>query len=407
MILFIITILLAPVTFAEPVYYDISVGMMGTTTMDDGTTFPVWGFREGGGGMSPYGVPGPTIRAREGDDVTLHFRNTSMESHTIHLHGLDVSQINDGVPQTSFEIEPMGGTFDYQFTAPHAGTYAYHCHVHTVLHLQMGMYGTVVIDPADSTQAVWQGGPAYDIERIWACGEYDSYWHTDGGGPAEDFPYHEFNPDYFIVNGQSGGDIAQNPESAVEMDVDETLLVRVLNLGYLAHRLHFNGLSVIVVSSDGRPLPEQQTVSEFTVYPGERYDFIIDADIAGDYMVDVEYLAVFGETILGTATVPVLVTGVSSTDEDPTSPGSYALHQNFPNPFNPETTISFDLMDAGQVRLSVYNLLGQKVALALNSRMDAGRHSIQFDASDLTSGVYLYRIEANDFVATNKMMLMK
>jgi hypothetical protein len=85
----------------------------------------------------------------------------------------------------------------------------------------------------------------------------------------------------------------------------------------------------------------------------------------------------------------------------------YALHQNFPNPFNPETKIVFDMVDAGFVNLTVYNLLGQKVSTLVNTNMDAGRHIISFEANSLPSGLYLYRMETNGFTAQKKMVLMK
>ena len=86
----------------------------------------------------------------------------------------------------------------------------------------------------------------------------------------------------------------------------------------------------------------------------------------------------------------------------------YALHQNFPNPFNPETKITFDLVDAGFVNLKVYNLLGQQVATLVNGTMDAGRHIVNFEANSLPSGLYLYRMETESgFSAQKKMILMK
>ena len=85
----------------------------------------------------------------------------------------------------------------------------------------------------------------------------------------------------------------------------------------------------------------------------------------------------------------------------------YALHQNYPNPFNPETSIAYDLVESGFVSLTVYNMIGQQVATLVNSEMSAGRHIVAFDASDLPSGLYLYRIEANGFSAQMKMMLLK
>ncbi|RQV94583.1 T9SS C-terminal target domain-containing protein [bacterium] len=85
----------------------------------------------------------------------------------------------------------------------------------------------------------------------------------------------------------------------------------------------------------------------------------------------------------------------------------YALHQNFPNPFNPETSISFDLPESELVKLTVSNALGQTVATLVNSSMNAGNHTVTFEAGDMPSGLYFYRLEAGDFSAVRKMILMK
>lgn len=88
-------------------------------------------------------------------------------------------------------------------------------------------------------------------------------------------------------------------------------------------------------------------------------------------------------------------------------PNSFALNQNYPNPFNPTTEISFALPKASHVTLEVYNVLGQKVETLVNDAMDAGLHVISFDASSLASGMYFYRINAENFNETRKMMLLK
>ncbi|MCH8569687.1 MAG: T9SS type A sorting domain-containing protein, partial [Balneolales bacterium] len=88
-------------------------------------------------------------------------------------------------------------------------------------------------------------------------------------------------------------------------------------------------------------------------------------------------------------------------------PGELALKQNYPNPFNPTTNINFELPETGQVRLSVYNMLGQQVATLVNSSMQAGRHTAVFDGSRLSSGMYIYRLEVNGTALTRKMMLVK
>jgi len=88
-------------------------------------------------------------------------------------------------------------------------------------------------------------------------------------------------------------------------------------------------------------------------------------------------------------------------------PEVYSLGQNYPNPFNPLTTISFGLPEAAHVRIAVYDLLGRQVALLVNGYREAGMHEVSFDAADLSSGLYVYRIEAGDFTAVKKMILMK
>ena len=85
----------------------------------------------------------------------------------------------------------------------------------------------------------------------------------------------------------------------------------------------------------------------------------------------------------------------------------YALHQNYPNPFNPGTTISFDLVDAGNVTLAVYNLMGQEVVSLVKGEMSAGRHTVNITATNLPSGVYLYKLNVNGFSANMKMLLMR
>lgn len=96
-----------------------------------------------------------------------------------------------------------------------------------------------------------------------------------------------------------------------------------------------------------------------------------------------------------------------SNDEEIVTPDKFTLDQNYPNPFNPSTTIKFALPTASNVTLTVYNMLGQKVSTLINDKMNSGFHSISFDASNLASGMYLYRIEAASFSSVKKMLLIK
>lgn len=93
--------------------------------------------------------------------------------------------------------------------------------------------------------------------------------------------------------------------------------------------------------------------------------------------------------------------------DDVETPASYRLSQNYPNPFNPSTVISYEIPTSEQVRLSVFNVLGQEVQVLVNEVQEAGVHHINFQAADLASGIYVYRMEAGSFSSTHKMILMK
>jgi hypothetical protein len=89
------------------------------------------------------------------------------------------------------------------------------------------------------------------------------------------------------------------------------------------------------------------------------------------------------------------------------SPETFSLTQNFPNPFNPSTTIRYALPHRSHVTLTVFNTLGQQVAQLVNGDIDAGNHEIQFNATNLASGVYFYRIQAGSYVETRKLCLIR
>jgi M6 family metalloprotease-like protein len=99
---------------------------------------------------------------------------------------------------------------------------------------------------------------------------------------------------------------------------------------------------------------------------------------------------------------PVGVTAIAGS-----TPTTFSLDQNYPNPFNPSTTLRFALPQSSHVTLSVYNIIGQKVETLIDGVKEAGNHSVSFDASRLSSGVYFYAIDAGSFHATKKMVLMR
>ena len=111
--------------------------------------------------------------------------------------------------------------------------------------------------------------------------------------------------------------------------------------------------------------------------------------------VNVDYIQLIQE---------IVMTGVSSHEF---LPQKYALEQNYPNPFNPTTHINFSLAKASKAKLIIYNVLGQKVATLVDNYINAGSHTVRFNAQELSSGVYFYTLEAGKVKLTRKMLLLK
>jgi len=89
------------------------------------------------------------------------------------------------------------------------------------------------------------------------------------------------------------------------------------------------------------------------------------------------------------------------------SPIEFALYQNFPNPFNPVTIITYHIPELSNVTLEVYDVIGNEIATLVNEEKQAGIYTVEFDATEFSSGIYLYGLQANNFIATKKLLLLK
>lgn len=217
-------------------------------------------------------VPGPELRATEGDTVRVTFTNNLPVPTTVHWHGVDVPWTMDGVPGVSQAPVQPGETFVYEFVARPAGTRFYHTHGSgqhdEAFQLDMGLSGPLVIEPAD-------GALPYDVEMTLVLDE----WSTAGMADPEAMAGHAMDYDVFTLNGK-----AWPATEPLVVRQGQRVRVRLINAGTSAtHPMHLHGHSFRVVAVDGNPVPPgQQGVRDtLPVAPGERYDIEFVADNPG------------------------------------------------------------------------------------------------------------------------------
>lgn len=166
--------------------------------------------------------------------------------------------------------------------------------------------------------------------------------------------------------------------------------------------LSYSNDTLLTAGTDGLPL------GDLNWFPDAKADYMANRDtyIAAlqDSMTNATFVYTPGDSESAYITAENLPVSIESNSS---IPGKFNLSNNYPNPFNPTTKISFTLPSASDVKLTVYNVLGQQVAELVNQRMTAGTYTVNFDASNLASGMYLYRIEAGSFTKNKKMMLIK
>lgn len=154
----------------------------------------------------------------------------------------------------------------------------------------------------------------------------------------------------------------------------------------------------------------QHTPRETAITAGENQEIELtvytESILSGDYNLNLEFLH---NARPGITSVPihVSVTVDVPESETPATPAEYNLDQNWPNPFNPETTISYYIPNQGPVKLSVYDMTGRELAELVNEVQAEGEQRVRFDASNLATGVYFYRMESGNFRSIRKMVLVR
>ena len=219
-------------------------------------------------------VPGPTLRFRQGDKVRINVTNRLPETTTVHWHGLILPNVMDGAAQVTQAPIENSATYAYQFTATQSGTYFYHSHDHVDRQQALGLYGALIIDPANPADEI-HADHEYTVElQEWLVRDSLTY-------PA--MPMEGGMPNYFTINGR-----AYPSTDTIKMKVGETLKVRFIgsSSGFI-HPMHIHGGPFLVVARDGETLAPAARYKADTVNvgPGQRYDVIWTALKPGKWMI--------------------------------------------------------------------------------------------------------------------------
>ena len=221
-------------------------------------------------------IPGPRLRVTEGDKVRINVQNDLPEATSVHWHGLILPNEMDGAADVTQEpIEPGEG-YVYEFTAGQQGTYFYHSHQEPDRQQGLGLYGALIVDPADpSVDEAYE----YDHEAVIQLQE----WLEREGYTYPAMTMEGALPNYFTINGKS------YPETeTINMRVGEKLRLRFIGSNNnFVHPMHVHGGPFNVVQTDGNPVPEAAQIEKDTVNvgPGERYDVIWEAREPGRWLL--------------------------------------------------------------------------------------------------------------------------
>lgn len=315
---------------------------------DDRGEFEMWTFETEDSGRI---FPAPLVRVTEGDIFhgTVH---PSKRVHTIHWHGIEPDPRNDGVGHTSFEVS---GQYTYQWQPdlgrpgnPNfgaAGTYFYHCHVNTTLHVQMGMFGPLIIDPkvhprfpvSAGARRAFVDGPEYDIdtETILVPYSVDPRWHElnhAAGLSGDDAGLDRFEPSHFYLLGgefmhpqqQEGPQLLSRIRAnVVPQPGRKPTLLRLLNANYFPVNIRFTDSAGNLVpmgeliAHDGRPFrdtssptgdspPLRLMASQLNFGAAERYDMLLKPPAAGTFWLTVDLTDWITRKVIATRRINII-----------------------------------------------------------------------------------------------------
>ena len=299
-------------------------------------------------------MPGPVIRVKQGDRVRRRFVNELPQASSVHWHGVRIENAMDGVAGLTQDAVDPGGSFDYDFIAPDAGTYWFHAHNRSVEQVARGLYGALIVEDAES--------PDVDRDEVLLLDDWLLDPKTAQIDPNFDAPHDRSHA------GRRGNYIATNATAGFELTAkrNERLRLRLINAANARiFEMGLSGLEGWTVSHDGMPLVSPEKVDgTLLLGPGQRVDLIVDvvADIGETaHLVRYDDQQVYSQ-------VPIKVEGSASTSRRPD-----------PRPLAPNPNMEVGGIDgARQLRLNMEGgAMGRLDAAVLNGERKSFRQLAQ------------------------------
>ena len=375
----------------------------GTDTMYDGRIIRVYGMPHRLS-ETPH-IPAKTIYCNEGDTLILHALSISQgDHHTIHLHGLDATTPNDGDPATSFYLSHMQDT-DYVVVASHAGTYLYHCHFTDVIHVQMGMYGLVVVRPKNGEPSAWTGGPTFDKSYNWLFSEVDPFWHDSipkHDPIADTIHVPSYKPAYFLINGKSESQLSKDDSIPISGQAGEKIYLRTGSIGFFYQRIIFpSWVKAKKIDSDGRPFEAAIESDTIEIAPGERYGIMLESTNSGNDVIKVEFINMNTDSVWSTQSIPIVFSQATVKTAEPDETEIVVR----PNPAISIVAILGQRLNGSLADIECINSLGE-VVVKTN-----GTLPVYMDVHSLPSGIYSVIVRIRDMRSANvfhkKVLLLK
>lgn len=218
---------------------------------------PVWAYNAT--------VPGPVIRARQGETLRVRVENGLAQETTVHWHGLRVPNAMDGVPELTQTAIAPGSSFDYSFDLRDAGTYWYHPHANGAEQIGRGLYGALIVEERDA--------PRVDRDLLWVIDDWrlrqDATISPDFGA-FMDMSHGGRLGNVVTINGRPPEDLAVRPGERVRLRLVNVANARIFALRFAGHR-------PIVIAYDGQPVsPHEAAAGRIVLGPGQRADLILD-----------------------------------------------------------------------------------------------------------------------------------